>query len=60
MTVFTSEATNRLGSVVSWVLEHQNELIIENLGAAVLAIIPYSEYERTKKLQRGRVSSASD
>lgn len=50
-TVSAREAKNRLGSVVSWVLENQDEVIVENRGAPVVVIMPYTEYEKVQELK---------
>lgn len=50
-TVSAREAKNKLGSVVSWVLEHQDDVIVENRGAPTVVIIPYTEYEKVQELK---------
>ena len=44
-TVSASEVKNRLGSVVHWVLENQDEIIVESRGTPTVVIMPYKEYE---------------
>ncbi|HKP51246.1 MAG TPA: type II toxin-antitoxin system Phd/YefM family antitoxin [Chloroflexia bacterium] len=46
--ISATEATNQLGSVVNWVLENQDEVIIESKGEPTVVIMPYSEYEKLK------------
>lgn len=50
-TISASEAKNRLGSVVSWVLENQDEVIVESRGAPTVVIMTYKEYEEIKALK---------
>jgi prevent-host-death family protein len=49
--ISASEAKNRLGSVVSWVLENQDEVIVESRGAPTVVIMTYKEYEEIKALK---------
>lgn len=50
-TVSASEAKNRLGSVMEWVRENRDEVIIENHGAPSVVVIAYDEYEQMLKLR---------
>ena len=50
-TISAREAKNKLGSVVSWVLEHQDEVIVENRGAPTVVIMTYTEYEKVRELK---------
>ncbi len=50
-TVSAREAKNKLGSVVSWVLANQDDVIVENRGAPTVVIIPYTEYEKVQELK---------
>ena len=45
-TVSASEAKNRLGAVVSWVLSNQDQVIIESHGEPTVVVISYAEYEK--------------
>lgn len=49
--VSTSEAKNKLSSLIGWVLEHQDEVIIESHGAPKVVIVSFDEYEKIKKLK---------
>lgn len=50
-TVSASEAKNRLGSIVGWVLENEDEVIVQSHGAPTIVIISYTEYEKMKALK---------
>src|SRR5437868_5596503 len=50
-TVSASEAKNRLGSIVGWVLENEDEVIVESHGAPRVVIVSYAEYEKMKALK---------
>jgi prevent-host-death family protein len=50
-TVTAREAKNKLGSIVSWVLQTQDEVIVENRGAPTVVIMTYTEYERVRELK---------
>ncbi|HKP52406.1 MAG TPA: type II toxin-antitoxin system Phd/YefM family antitoxin [Chloroflexia bacterium] len=50
-TVSATDAKNKLGSVVSWVLENQDEIIVESRGEPTVVIMPYAEYEKVKDLR---------
>ena len=47
-TVSANEAENMLGIVASWVLENQDEVIVEKEGEPTIVIMAYSEYEKLK------------
>lgn len=49
--VSASEAKNKLGAIVGWVLEHREEVIIENRGEPTVVMIPFDEYEKLKELK---------
>ena len=49
--VSASEAKNRLGAIMGWVVEHQDEVIIESRGEPTVVLMPFSEYEKTKELR---------
>lgn len=50
-TVSASEVKNKLGSVVNWVLQNQDEVIVESRGEPTVVIMPYTEYEKVKSLK---------
>ena len=50
-TVSASEAKNRLGSIVDWVLANQDEVIVESRGAPTVVIMPYEEYKKIQMLR---------
>jgi prevent-host-death family protein len=50
-TVSATDVKNKLGSVVSWVLQNQDEIIVESRGAPTVVIMPYAEYEKVKDLR---------
>lgn len=45
-TVAASEAKNRLGALMGWVVEKQEEVIIENRGEPSVVVISFSEYKK--------------
>ena len=47
-TVSANEATSDLGSVVEWVLENGDEVIVESSGEPAVVIMPYNHYEKVK------------
>ena len=49
--VSASEAKNRFGAVVGWVLEHEDAVIVENHGEPKVVIVPFAEYERAQTLK---------
>jgi prevent-host-death family protein len=46
--VSATEAKNRLGALLSWVTEENDEVIIEHQGKPRAVIISISEYEKVK------------
>lgn len=50
-TVTASEAKNRLGAVLSWVQDNQDEVIIESRGEPAVVIMSFAEYEKVKTLK---------
>ncbi len=50
-TVSASEAKNRLGSIVGWVLENEDEVILESHGEPKVVIMSYAEYEKLRALK---------
>lgn len=50
-TVSASEAKNRLGSIIDWVVENEEEVIVENRGAPTAVIMSAAEYERMQALK---------
>src|SRR5690348_15681741 len=49
--VSATEAKNRLASIVAWVQDNQDEVIVENHGEPKAVIMAYSEYEKIKDLK---------
>ena len=49
--VSASEAKNKLGSIVGWVLDTQDEVIIENHGQPRVVIMSFAEYEKVQVLK---------
>ncbi|MBA3947809.1 MAG: type II toxin-antitoxin system Phd/YefM family antitoxin [Herpetosiphonaceae bacterium] len=50
-TVTASEAKNKLGSIVGWVVENQEEVIVESYGEPRVVIMSFDEYEKLKALK---------
>lgn len=50
-TISATEVKNRLGAVVNWVLENQDEVIVESRGEATVVIMPYGQYEKIMNLK---------
>jgi prevent-host-death family protein len=50
-TVTASEAKNQLGSIVGWVLENQDEVIIKSHGEPKAVIMSFDEYEKMQMLK---------
>lgn len=50
-TVSATDVKNKLGTVVSWVLENQDEVIVESRGEPTVVIMPFTEYERVNDLR---------
>ena len=51
-TVSASEAKTRFGSIMSWAVEAQDEVIVESHGAPKVAIVPFQEYEKLLRLRQ--------
>ena len=49
--VSATDVKNRLGSVVSWVLENQDEVIVESRGERTVVIMSYAEYEKAREMR---------
>lgn len=57
--VSASEAKNRLGSIIDWVTENQEEMIVENRGEPTAVIISIAEYQQMQELkEKARRSEA--
>ncbi|MBI3942896.1 MAG: type II toxin-antitoxin system Phd/YefM family antitoxin [Chloroflexi bacterium] len=50
-TISATEAKNKLGSLISWVLEHEDEVIVESRGEPKVVIVPFAEYEAFKQVK---------
>jgi prevent-host-death family protein len=50
-TVSASEAKNRLGALIGWVLENRDEVIVESRGEPKVVLVPYGEYEEIQKIK---------
>ncbi len=50
-TVSASEAKNRLGAVLSWVQNTQDEVIIESRGEPAVVVMSYTQYEKMQDLK---------
>lgn len=50
-TVSATEAKNRFGSIVIWVLNNQDEVVVESRGAPTVVILPFTQYQQVKELQ---------
>ena len=50
-TVSSTEAKNRLGAIIGWVLQHNDEVIVESRGEPKVVVIPFEEYEELKELK---------
>ncbi len=50
-TVSASEAKNRLGALISWVLEHKDEVIVESRGEPKVVLLPFEEYAEIQKIK---------
>ncbi len=48
-----SEAKNRLGSIIDWVVEHGDEVIVESRGEPKVVVIPYAEYATLRQVREG-------
>ena len=47
-TVTATDAKNKFGSLVNWVVENSDEVIVENHGQPAVVLVPVSEYEGYK------------
>jgi prevent-host-death family protein len=47
-TVTATDAKNKFGSLVNWVVENSDEVIVENHGEPAVVLISVSEYEGYK------------
>ena len=47
-TVTATDAKNKFGALVSWVVENDDEVIVENHGKPAVVLVPVSEYESYK------------
>ena len=50
-TVTTSEANNTLGSLVGWVVENEDEVIVESQGEPRAVIMSFDAYEELRVLK---------
>ncbi|MBI4009164.1 type II toxin-antitoxin system prevent-host-death family antitoxin [Candidatus Roizmanbacteria bacterium] len=50
-TVSASEAKNKFGTVMKWVIKEKNDVIVENRGKPRVAVISFNEYESIKKVK---------
>jgi prevent-host-death family protein len=50
-TISASEAKNRLGALIGWVLENRDEVIVESRGEPKVVLMPYGEYEEIQKIK---------
>ena len=50
-TVSATEAKNRLGAIIGWVLQNKDEVIVESRGEPKVVVVPFSEYERLKEIR---------
>ena len=50
-TVSASEAKNRLGAIIGWVVEHKDEVIVESRGEPKVVVMPFQEYEKIKEIK---------
>lgn len=50
-TVSASEAKNRLGAIIGWVLQNKDEVIVESRGEPKVVVVPFSEYEQMKEIK---------
>ncbi len=49
--VSATEAKVRLGAMMDWVVEHEDEVIIETRGRPRAVLISFEEYQRVQQLQ---------
>ncbi|TAK30784.1 MAG: type II toxin-antitoxin system Phd/YefM family antitoxin [Chloroflexota bacterium] len=50
-TVSATEAKNRLGAIIGWVLAHKDEVIVESHGEPKVVMMHFEEYEELKNLK---------
>jgi prevent-host-death family protein len=50
-TVTASEAKNRLGSIIEWVLQSNDVVIVERRGEPKVAMLPIREYEEIQMIR---------
>jgi prevent-host-death family protein len=50
-TISASEAQNKFGAVVSWVLDNQREVVIESRGEPKIVMMPFDRYEETQQMR---------
>lgn len=50
-TISASEAKNKLGSTIGWVVENRDEVIIENHGEPTAVLMAFAEYQQMQKLK---------
>jgi prevent-host-death family protein len=50
-TVSASEAKNRLGALIGWVLQNKDEVIVESRGEPKVVLMPFEEYEEVQKIK---------
>ena len=50
-TVTATEAKVRLGSIMKWIAEKKEAIIIESRGQPKVVLIPFQEYEEIRALQ---------
>jgi prevent-host-death family protein len=53
-TVSSTEAKNQFGSIVLWVLEHKDEVVVESHGEPKVVIISFAEYQQIKEIKEQR------
>ncbi len=57
-TVSAKEAKNRLGTVIEWVVENGDEVVIESRGKPTVVVMSYAEYEQVLKMRADRQEQA--
>ena len=50
-TVSASEAKNRLGSIIGWVVTNDDEVIVESHGELTVVVISFDEYQKLKEMR---------
>lgn len=50
-TVSASEAKNRLGAIIAWVLQNKDEVIVESRGEPKVVVVPFSKYEQLREIK---------